>query len=476
VLLLFNSFAYILLFLPIAVIGIAALKRRFGPRAAQAGILLASGVFYCWFKPVNVAYPVASILANWWLAQKIGRAPFPRNKRWLQLGLLLNICYLSAFKYSNFLIGTLPFMRGHEHLLPDLDFPLGISFFTLTQVMYLVDCYEGTMQPASLFDHATFVSFFPYVISGPIARASRTVPQFAYSGGVNGVTKEQVARGLYLFSIGLLKKVVLAEGFSHVANYGFETANNRSTLEVLVFTCAYAMQIYFDFSGYSDMAIGSAGMLGIEIPRNFDMPFRAKSIIEFWQRWHISLTAFITTYLYTPILRSFNRPTIVAASFSTIAAMAVAGLWHGPSWTFVLFGLVHGIALAINQIWRKKQLPKLPAWLSWMATFALVNVAFIFFRSATIGNAMKLLGELFDIRHAFGMTNLSVMHVTVNYPIFGLPVALGLLAAFVGKSSEQAAREFNPTAWSSPLTACALLISFLYMNSQVAADFIYFKF
>lgn len=473
---LFNSFAYILFFLPIVVIGVAAVKRRFGPRTAQACVLLASIVFYCWLKPANIGYLAASIVVNWWIAQKIEQAGEPRNKRWLQLGLLLNICYLSAFKYLNFLVGTLPFMRGHEHLIPDLEFPLGISFFTLTQVMYLVDCYEGIMKPGPLFDHATFASFFPYVISGPIARASRMVPQFGKFGGQEGETPDRVARGLYLFSIGLLKKVVLAEAFAHVATYGFDPTKNCSTLEVLVFTCAYAMQIYFDFSGYSDMAIGSAEMLGVEIPRNFDVPFRAKSIIEFWQRWHISLTAFITAYLYTPILRSFKRPTLVAASFSTIAAMAIAGLWHGPSWTFVLFGLIHGAALAANQVWRKKKMPKLPPWLSWAVTFGVVNVAFIFFRSATLGNAARMLGELFDLRHAFGVTNLSVMHVTVNYPIFGLPMAFGLIAAFVGKSSEQAAREFNPSVWTSPLTACALLISFLYMNSQVAADFIYFKF
>jgi alginate O-acetyltransferase complex protein AlgI len=474
--LLFNSFAYILCFLPIVVIGIAALKTRLGPRAAQAGVLLASAVFYCWFKPANIGYLAASILVNWWIAQKIERAPAPRNKRWLQFGLVLNVCYLSSFKYLNFLIGGLPFMRGHEHLIPDLEFPLGISFFTLTQIMYLVESHEEVIKPGSLFDHATFVSFFPYVISGPMARASRIVPQFSKFGGRSGEEMGRVARGLYLFSIGLLKKAVIAEAFSHVASYGFDVAKNCSTLEVLIFGAAYGMQIYFDFSGYSDMAIGSAEMLGIEIPRNFDAPFRAKSVSEFWQRWHISLTTFITNYLYTPILRSFKRPTLIVACFSAVAAMTIAGLWHGPAWTFVLWGSLHGVALAVNQIWRKKKMPKLPGWLSWMITFGFLDVAFVTFRANSTQDMVGLLGSLFDLRHALGVANLEVMHVTVNYPISGLPILFGLVAAFMGKSSEQAAREFRPSLWNAPVTAWALLISFLYMNSQVAAEFIYFKF
>ena len=191
-------------------------------------------------------------------------------------------------------------------MVPRYFLPLGISFFTLTQIMYLVDTYERAVSPGSLFDHATFISFFPYILSGPLAKAKRMrrqltgIPPSAEKGA-------SLARGLYLLSLGLFKKSVCAEAFAQVATYGFDTARHRSMLEVAVYSICYSMQIYFDFSGYSDMAIGSAEMLGIEIPRNFDAPFRAKSLIEFWERWHISLSSFIATYMYTPLLRSFRK-------------------------------------------------------------------------------------------------------------------------------------------------------------------------
>ena len=235
--------------------------------------------------------------------------------------------------------------------------------------MYLVDCYEGLSPALILFDHATFVSFFPYVISGPIAKSKRMVHQFDNFGGVPDERSTLIARGLYQFSIGLFKKVILADAFASIANLGFGTGSRLSAAEAWIFSVCYTMQIYFDFSGYSDMAIGSAMMLSVEVPRNFDAPLRSKSIIEFWQRWHISLTNFITTYLYTPILKKFERATLTASAISTLIAMTIAGLWHGPSWTFVAYGAIHGCGLAINQFWRKKKMPKIPAFASWLLDF-----------------------------------------------------------------------------------------------------------
>ncbi len=473
---LFNSFGYILLFLPVVLLAVFVAKRLVGPRAAQVVVLLASLLFYGWFRWTNLFFLAASILANWALARRIAAAPEGPRKRWLQLGLVANIAYLCLFKYVNFLLCSLPFMHGHEHLIPDLEFPLGISFFTLTQVMYLVDCYEKVAKPNTLFDHATFVSFFPYVISGPLATVKRTKKQFVNFGGNAGSYAPMLARGVYLFSLGLFKKAVCATAFSQIADYGFNTARHRSSLETFLYTACYCFQLYFDFSGYSDMAIGTADMFGITIPRNFDAPLRSKSIIEYWQRWHISLSSFITTYLYTPILRSFGRATLPKAMLSTFLAMTIAGLWHGPSWTFVIFGVLHGVALALNSFWKKKSPVKLPGWFSWLITFCFVDVAFIFFRSPSLTVAMQMVHDLFSVHHVFGLANLTEMRANFSWPIFGPPIALGLVAAFFGPSSEQMAQEFKPTWKTALLSGAALTVAAVFMNSQISAAFIYFKF
>jgi alginate O-acetyltransferase complex protein AlgI len=473
----FNSFHYILIFLP-AVLLACQFSRRV-PKGPQICVLVASLIFYAWGKPSHLAYLVGSILVNWQIAQRIGQAAHENKKRYVQLGLVLNIGFLCLFKYVNFFFKSIPTFAHHHVLLPELDFPLGISFFTLTQVMYLVDCYEGLNGPSTLFDHATFVSFFPYVISGPIARAKRIVHQFTALNSRVGPTAEMVSRAMYLFSLGLMKKIVLADAFSKGADYGFNSAINMSALEAWIFASCYALQIYFDFSGYSDMAIASALMLGIEIPRNFDAPLRSTSIIEFWQRWHISLSQFITTYLYTPILKSFERATLTTASIATLLAMTIAGLWHGPSWNFVLFGVIHGLGLVVNQYWRKKKkkLPVLPDFVCWVLTFALVDFAFVFFRSPNLPAALVYVRHLFNWPHPFSITNVRAMNgAGLMVAVFVLAQVSGVVAAFFGKSSEQMARDFAPTWMNYAATVGLTAIAWLFLNSSISKPFVYFAF
>jgi len=443
-------------------------------RAPQICILLASLVFYAWPKPANLPYLLGSILGNWLLARWIASATGLARKRILQLSLVLNLAFLCAFKYLDFIAETLNGVFGRHLPLPGLAFPLGISFFTLTQIMYLVDCYEQLVPANTLFDHATFVSFFPYVISGPLSRAKRILHQFPVLNAREGPAAELVARALYLFSLGLVKKVVLADAFSRVADYGWASIASWSALEAWVVVTSYALQIYFDFSGYSDMAIASALLFGIDIPRNFDAPLRAKSIIEYWQRWHISLTSFITTYLYTPIMQSFRRITLATSAVATIAAMTIAGLWHGPNWTYVLFGTVHGAGLAINQVWRRKKMPALPGFLSWLLTFAVYDVGFAFFRSPDVTSAFKILGRMFNWHDPFGTFLFLGMNGRGPMLVIYLAAqACGICAAFLGKSTDQLARDFKPT-WPSyaAAVACALL-AFLYLNSNVVTPFVY---
>ena len=470
---LFASFPYLLLFLPLVVLICIALQKLAGPKAAQLWILAASLFFYAKSTPFNLVYLLSSILANWLFARAIDRAEGPARKRRMILGVTLNVAYLCVFKYLGFF--------GLS--LPHLPFPLGISFFTIMQIMYLVDCYEGTLSAGTLFDHATFVSFFPYVISGTIARAKRMRHQFGNFGGAEGKVAANVSRGLFHFSMGVFKKAVFADSFARVAAYGNNVTPYMSLPEAWIYAVAYALQLYFDFSGYSDMAIGSAMMLGIDLPRNFDAPYSATSIVEFWQRWHISLTQFITSYLYTPIFRwmrrnaSLNRNMLLTSSMATLLAMGIAGLWHGAAWTFVIFGLLHGAYLGINQYWRKKKFPAIPAFPSWLLTFTCVLIALTYFGAASVPQATHQVKTMFNPWAGFGHDNLGEMVVEgISLRIFGAPLLVGLFVAFFGASSEQRARDFHPTTVNCVYAVAMLAVALVFVNSAIPTPFVYFRF
>ncbi len=473
----FSSFTYLLMFLPFAVLGCIGLRRLAGPRAAQVFILGASVVFYGWKRPTDLLYLFASVVVNWLFARWMNTAPDRGRKNILVAGIAANVLYLSTFKYLEFFSSIFSFALPHGFRMPSLAFPLGISFFTITQIMYLVDCYEELTTAGSLFDHATFVAFFPYVLSGPLSRSRRIRHQYDNFGGLDGQRSHFIARGLYQFSMGLFKKAVFAEAFARVANFGFASHQPMSALEAWTFSIAYAMQLYFDFSGYSDMAIGTALMVGIEIPRNFDAPYKALSITEFWQRWHISLTNFITTYLFTPMLRSFRRRTLAASGAATLLAMAIAGLWHGPAWTFVIYGALHGVFLTVNQIWRKKGFAKLPASVSWMMTYACVIIAFVYFGAPSVSEATSRVASLFNPHHPVSIRLLRALSVEgVSYSVFGVPLLLGTAVAFVGPSSDQLSQNFAPTVTNCLFAAVLFLVAMLFVNSSVPAPFIYFRF
>ena len=477
----FNSFGYILLFLPVVYLACHFTRLLRIAKGPQVCVLLASVFFYAWSKPSHLAYLFASIVVNWRVAGLIEDATGDRRKRNLQLGLFLNIGFLCIFKYLNFFVSNISDVVHRTFASPNLGFPLGISFFTLSQIMYLVDCYEELTSPSTLFDHATFVSFFPYVISGPISRSKRILHQFPILNGYIEPSAEIIARAMYLFSLGLIKKVVLADAFSKATDYGFSNIATLSTIEAWGFATSYALQLYFDFSGYSDMAVASALLLGVKIPHNFDAPLRSLSIIEFWQRWHISLSSFITTYLYTPILRSFKRATLSTAAISTLLAMTIAGLWHGPAWTFVIFGAIHGTGLVINQYWKKKKMMVPPNWLCWLLTFVLLDLGFVFFRSPDIQTAMLYIPRLFSWHHTFGLENIRAMNgegsgTGVMFVVFSLSQLAGIVVAFFGKSTDQLARDFTPGLLNCAATSACMLFALFYLNANVVKPFVYFAF
>jgi D-alanyl-lipoteichoic acid acyltransferase DltB (MBOAT superfamily) len=418
--------------------------------------------------------------------QMMAQSDDSKRKLYLWAGLTVNVIILFLFKYIHLFLETIAYFHGPRLSFPNWGFPLGVSFFTLTQIMYLVDAYprapsspaarkifRGLTAANSLFDHATFVAFFPYVVSGPLARVRLVVPQLrAYT--MREPPSAMACRGLSLFSMGLVKKVVFGDAFGLIADAGFASVANYSMVEAWVFCCAALFHLYFDFSGYSDMALGAAWMLGIDIPQNFNAPLRARSISEFWQRWHISLSHFITEYLYTPLFRSMGKTTLAASATATILAMGIVALWHGPAWTFVAWGLSHGVALAGHQIWKRRKL-EMPDWLGWLVTFVFLSSTIVFMRTSSLLAAVHMLWRLLPHGHVLGYSALRDLLPLTPATLFR-PVALGVVLAFFFKSSMEYSQAFRPSLRTALACAFLIVISLFYMNSAPARTFVYFAF
>lgn len=472
---LFNSFLFLFL-LPLASVLYWALRRHAPRNVSQAWLLSLSVAFYAYGAARQLPLLAGSVLFNWAVSQRLAPDSLPGKlrKRLLVIALAANILFLSLFKYINFFLATIqPGFRAH-FALPNWVLPLGISFITLNQIMYLVDTYEGIVRPNSLLDHATFVSFFPYVIAGPLVRARLIVRQFHES---SGPTSHDVAQGLALFLIGLCKKVVFADSLVHLADTAFNNPSTTGALETWISVLGYSLQLYFDFSGYSDMAVGVARMFGYTIPFNFNVPYASTSITEFWQRWHISLSGFITTYLYTPILRAFKgRATVRKAALASILAMSVSGLWHGAGWNYVLWGLCHGLALALNQYWRKTLKRKMSDSLGWATTFLFVILVEVFFRASNIDVALTVFHQLLPTHGLAAALHLSELKFGLEGLSYVVPSLLALPLALLGPSSQQLVErlEFRPR------TAIAFaglgFVSLVFMNSIAAKTFVYFGF
>jgi D-alanyl-lipoteichoic acid acyltransferase DltB (MBOAT superfamily) len=384
-------------------------------------------------------------------------------------GLLANILFLCYYKYSSFFLQLVAPGISHNWARP--SFPLGISFYTIYQIMFLVDCYEGLVDHHNWLDHFVFAGLFSYVTMGPIVRWKLVVPQL---NGPNAsvLNADNVARGLFLFVCGLFKKAVLADSFFRWADAGFSWQHPLSMLGGWLAAFAFTFELYFDFSGYTDMALGVALMLNLNLPQNFNSPFRAQSIIDFWRRWHITLTNFITTYLYTPMIRAFPRPTFGAALAATFLAMVIAGFWHGPDWTFLIFGALHGGALVINQCWKKMKLPMPPS-LGGLLTFTFVVLSLVFFRSPTASHAVDMLRSMFTLHGGFFNYEPwnGIDHVDQVLGITWMSIAVGIV--FWAPNSMELERTFRPSWRMVALTVTMAVIACIYVNGVVSRSFVY---
>ena len=431
---LFNSYVFVLAFLPLALVGFF-LAARFGRRAAGIWLIVASLVFYGWWNPAFVPLLLGSVVGNWLAGELIHR--LANRPRVQTLALIAAIAAnLSALIYYKYLASTLGFLRI-DFASPVL--PLGISFFTFTQIGYLLDRRGGLVHDASPLNYALFVTFFPHLIAGPIVHNREIMPQFA-DHATYRCNPHNLAVGLSIFVIGLLKKCLLADPISAAVAPGFAQPQALTLFAAWHVALAYSLQLYFDFSGYSDMAIGLARMFNVRFPLNFNSPYQSRSVVEYWQRWHMTLTRYLNLYLYDPIALAVTRrrqarglPTGRQAQATmrgfahmvllpTFVTLALAGIWHGSGLTFLVFGLLHASYIAINQAWRIAHRRTLPAAPAILLTYLAVLLGAIVFRAPTLGIAWQLLAGMLgnhgvavaiDAHAAHELVSLIVLYIIV---------------------------------------------------------------
>ncbi|KHD05800.1 acetyltransferase [Candidatus Thiomargarita nelsonii] len=384
---LFNSYEFIFIFLPLTFFIYFFLTTKKLIIASKVFLVLSSLFFYGWWNVIYLPILLGSIIFNYIVGVKLSKNTGDKNKQLLIWGIVFNIALLGYFKYTDFFIENVNIFLEQEVPLIHLVLPLAISFFTFQQIAYLVDSYKCGTREYNFLNYAVFVSFFPQLIAGPIVHHKEMMSQF--SEAKNQILNyNNIATGLFIFSIGLFKKVVIADTFAIWATHGFDVAESLSFFEAWATTLSYTFQIYFDFSGYSDMAIGIALLFNIRLPVNFNSPYKAVNIQDFWRRWHITLSRFLKDYVYIPL--GGNRKIRLKTYANLMLTFLIGGIWHGAAWTFVFWGGLHGIALIIHRIWKNAGF-RLNKILAWFITFIFINITWIFFRAKDWDDAIKVL-------------------------------------------------------------------------------------
>lgn len=522
---LFNSYEFIFAFLPVVVAVFFALGRASRVWALR-WIIAASLFFYGWWRPLNILIIAPSVLINFALGRMLQRMGKQGNRTAAQVvllgGIAFNVAFLGYFKYSNFLVGAANDAFGTHMVLARIILPLGISFITFQKIAFLIDVHAGRIESFSLQDYCLFVLFFPQLIAGPIVHYREMMPQF------HGVScrfdKDNVSVGVTLFALGLFKKVFIADSIALVVTPIYEHASSGNIISLMsawIAAIGFTLQIYFDFSGYTDMALGIARLFGVRLPPNFNSPLRASSIIDFWQRWHMTLTRFLTAYIYNPLTLWLTRRRaargrpgfggrnkgpgafIELLTFPVLLTMLVSGIWHGAGYTFIVWGVLHGLFLTVNHAWRQVR-PKLwhdkssyerfmrPA--GFAITFACVAASMVIFRSANLKTATNVLGGMLGL-HGIGLDGIGLISgiglkrvafwiVAPAFIAFACPNTLQILHRYEpalgwNPSQHESANAETPILWG-PSLAWAVVVSMIVvigiLNLSGQSEFLYWQF
>lgn len=499
---LFNSYEFVFLFFPLVLVGYdivnkfaVSFQNGIYCSTIRNGFLLAvSMLFYGWLHPEYLPVLVGSMAVNYALFWQMEHKE--RKKPYLVAGLAFNLVSLACFKY----IGTGNFV------------PLGISFFTFTQIAFLMECYRGNLKGVTALSYGTYVSFFPKIIQGPIALPEEMLSQF--TGKIKQIDWERVYRNLYLFTLGLFKKVLIADTLGKAADFGYTNLATLNSGDALIVMLSYTLQLYFDFSGYCDMAMGAAGILGFELPLNFNAPYKAANIIEFWKGWHITLTRFFTRYLYIPL--GGSRKGRGRTYVNYLIVFFVSGIWHGAGWQFIVWGMMHGILYVLTKMWMdiKKEKPdggrqylqesvvgaanklrsagqKASHAVKVLLTFLYVNAAWIFFRAPSVKDAFELFRRIFSFQfgrinwNLAGCFNLDEFWYVIkvlklddwqygHYILMVLILSAVLLLVFFGKNAVDFVKKVKPNAFY--VTLLAVLFVWSILSFSGVSSFLYVNF
>ncbi|HQQ62158.1 MAG TPA: MBOAT family protein [Pseudomonadales bacterium] len=485
---LFNSLEYIFLFFPVATILYFFLNGRGLYRAASIWLVIASFFFYGYWNPKYILLIVTSITFNFLMGEMLQK----KNSRLLvATGITFNLGLLAYFKYANFIVDNINLLFDASIHIPKIELPLAISFFTFLQIAYLVDCYQAKVKETDFLHYALFVTYFPHLIAGPLVHHQELMLEFSIEKNKR-VDWANVYKGLYIFAIGIFKKVFIADAFAEWAKLGFDTATPLGFFDAWGASLSYTLQLYFDFSGYSDMAIGASIILNIKLPINFNSPYKALDIQDFWRRWHMTLSRWLREYLYIPL--GGNRNGSFFTGVNLCITFLLGGLWHGASWNFVIWGALHGAAVVIHRVWHATGL-KLPRIFAWFTTFMYVNLAWVFFRAKTLPDSLRMLQAMTNLDSInisepfttvcnylfpFELTHLAPQGVEPLLPVMSLLFILVFfpLCLLAPNTHEISQRLKQPTFGSCLLIAVLAgipIFQILFMSSRIS-EFIYFNF
>lgn len=470
---LFNSFVFIFLFLPITLILYYGFNYCRCYTLAKIILVLASLCFYAWFNLSYLPIILSSIVVNY----AVGRTLIAKDngswrKLWLVLGICFNVGLLGYFKYTDFFIENVNTLFGSSFMLKHILLPLGISFFTFQQVAFIIDSYKGKGYIPKFVDYCNFVTFFPQLIAGPIVLSEEMLPQFEDKRNKR-LNYENLFNGLCLFSLGLFKKVCIADSIAVFANAGFGYADCGLTMsEAWLTSLSYTFQLYFDFSGYCDMAVGIGALFNILLPKNFDAPYRAVNFKDFWHRWHITLNRFLTLYLYIPL--GGSRKNEYRTCLNIMIIFFISGFWHGAGWTFIVWGLLHGVCMVVYRIWNKRGY-SLPDWLGCCITFFLVNIFWVIFRADSLSQAVTIIKAMF-VNTGFALTETITTHLPSILPnkVNMMILFAAMLMGVFGPTAYKIAFESRSYRTKQILTVICFVAGVLFVSRVVT--FLYFNF
>jgi len=484
----FNSDEYLLLFLPCTVFLYFLLNRLRLSGISKLWLVVASFFFYGWSGTWYLPLLAGSILFNFSIGNVLSRST-ARNgstrRPLLVIAIAVNIVLLAYCKYTGFLLTNINYLVPTSFSLRYVALPLGISFFTFTQLSYLVDMYRNPSRPHKLLDYSLFVSFFPYLIAGPIPRRTEIMPQLKRIRDAVP-NYHNLLVGLCLLFVGLIKKVLIADHLAEWSANGFDVLSHPDFLQAWAASLSYTFQIYFDFSGYTDIALGSALMFNIRLPLNFNSPYKALNIQDFWRRWHITLSRFLRDYVYIPL--GGNRAGESRVCLNLMATFLICGMWHGAGWTFLFWGFLHGSAIIVHRLWEKTG-RQLPVWLAWLVTFNFVNAAWVFFRARAWKDAVKVVAGMgglngvvfFDILQSKRMAVLRAAGIRFmqwnEIMKGGRDVYVYIVAAFgiclLLRNSNRLLDEYKPD-WK--VLFVMAVGAYAMLNMEKLTEFLYFNF